>query len=136
MERSGGCRSLLRGEGLSDAQPSEGEFHGGHGGAEPLGGVAFLLRNRLPGFTLAASRGYVLGGVGGCGGCGGHMGARDLLEGWIECPAAQTGGARVGKSHWLVKVLKAYNGRSVTELTVEPLASQSRNQGTKISDEL
>jgi hypothetical protein len=52
MERSSGCRALLRGEGLSDTKPREGEFHGGHRGAEPLGGGAFLLRNGLLGFTM------------------------------------------------------------------------------------
>ena len=38
MERSGGCSSLLWGEGLTSAQPREGEFHSGHRGAESLGG--------------------------------------------------------------------------------------------------
>jgi len=68
MERSGRRRSLLRGEGLSDAQRREGEFHGGRRGAEMISGGVILLRDRLLGFTLAAARGYVLAGVGGCGG--------------------------------------------------------------------
>ena len=38
----------------------------------PVGGRAFLLRDGLLGFTLAATRRSVLAGVGGCGGCGGH----------------------------------------------------------------
>jgi hypothetical protein len=45
-ERSGCCSPLLRGEGLTDAQPSEGEFHGGRRGAESLGGGAFELGGR------------------------------------------------------------------------------------------
>ena len=36
MERSGCRRALFRGEGLSDAEPREGEPDGGHGGAEPV----------------------------------------------------------------------------------------------------
>jgi hypothetical protein len=52
IERSGGCRALRRGEGLSDPQPREGEPDGGHRGAESLGGGAFLLRNGLLGFTM------------------------------------------------------------------------------------
>ena len=38
MERSGRRRALFRGEGLSNAQPREGEFHGSHRGAEAIGG--------------------------------------------------------------------------------------------------
>ena len=49
MERSGGRRALLRGEGLPDAQPREGEFHGGHRGAESLGGVGRSLRGGIVG---------------------------------------------------------------------------------------
>jgi hypothetical protein len=56
MERSGGCRALLRGEGLTNAQPCEGEPDGGHRGAESLGGGPFLLRDRLLGLTLSAAR--------------------------------------------------------------------------------
>jgi len=47
MERSGGRRSLLRGEGLSDAEPREGGANGGHRGAESLGGGAFELGRRI-----------------------------------------------------------------------------------------
>ena len=43
VERLGRRRALLRGEGLPDAQPREGEFHGGHRGAESVGGGAFEL---------------------------------------------------------------------------------------------
>jgi hypothetical protein len=64
MERSGRRRALFGGEGLSDAQPCEGEANGGHRGAEPLGGGAFLLCDRLLGFTLSAVRRCVLAGVG------------------------------------------------------------------------
>jgi len=39
--------------------------------------------------------------------------------------AAQTGGGTAGKSHWLAKVLKAYDGRSAIEATVEPSAVAS-----------
>jgi hypothetical protein len=52
MERSSGCRALLRGEGLSNAEPREGEANGGHRGSESVGGGAFLLRNGLLGFTM------------------------------------------------------------------------------------
>jgi hypothetical protein len=50
------------------------------------------------------------------------LGARGLLEdGWMEGPAAKTAdrlaAARAGESHWLVKVLKAYDGRSAVEAT-------------------
>jgi hypothetical protein len=56
MEHSG-CRSaLLWGEGPSDAEPREGEFHGGHRGAEPVGGGAILPRYWLLGLTLSAAR--------------------------------------------------------------------------------
>jgi len=41
MERSGCRRWLLRGEGLSDAEPSEGEANGGNRGAVFAGGEAF-----------------------------------------------------------------------------------------------
>jgi len=41
------CRALLRGEGLTDAQPREGEFHGSHRGAEPVGGRASPVRDEL-----------------------------------------------------------------------------------------
>jgi len=63
MERSGGCRSLFRCEGLTDAQPREGEPDGGHGGAESLGGGAL----ELAGGVLAGVEGFG-------GGCNGHVG--------------------------------------------------------------
>jgi hypothetical protein len=87
MERSGGRRALLRGEGLSDTEPREGKFHGGHRGAESVGGGAFLLRDGLLGFTLLAARGCVLAGVGGCGGCGGH---------WVRGISLKMGGWKAG----------------------------------------
>ena len=70
MERSDCRRALLRGEGLTDAQPRKGEFHGSHCGAESLGSGAFLLRDGLLGFTLSAACGCVMAGVGVCGCCG------------------------------------------------------------------
>jgi len=73
MERSGGRRALLRGEGLSDAQPREGEFHGSHGGAESVGGGAFELRGRVGGGLGCGQAGGVLAGVVGCSREGGHM---------------------------------------------------------------
>ena len=56
MECPGGCRALLRGEGLPNAEPREREPAGGHHGAEPLGGGALLLRDWLLDFTLSATR--------------------------------------------------------------------------------
>ncbi len=44
--------------------------------------------------------------------------------------------AQAGKSHWLVTVLKAYDGRSATEATMEPPVTKSPNQGAKIPDDL
>jgi hypothetical protein len=75
MERPGCCRALLWGEGLTDAQPCEGEPDGGHRGAESLGGGTLLQRDGLLGLTLSASGGCVLAGVGGCGYCCGHTGS-------------------------------------------------------------
>ena len=73
MERSGGCRSLLRGEGLSDAEPREGEPDGGHCGAEPLGGIRVGLGGGIGGGLGCGPAGGVLAGVVGCGGgCCGH----------------------------------------------------------------
>ena len=72
MERSGCCRPLFRGEGLTDAQPSEGEPDGGHGGTESLGGVGGGLGDgTVVGLGCRPARG-VLAGVVGCGGCCGH----------------------------------------------------------------
>jgi hypothetical protein len=61
------------GEGLTDAQPCEREFYGGHRGAESLGSGAFLLRDGLLGLTLSATGGCLLAGVGGRGGCCCHV---------------------------------------------------------------
>jgi hypothetical protein len=52
MERSGCRRALLRGTGLSNAQPREGEPGGDKRSAESLGGISFRLRDRLLGFTM------------------------------------------------------------------------------------
>ncbi len=49
MERSGCCRALFRSEGLTDAQPCEGDANGGHCGAESLGGVGRSLRGGVGG---------------------------------------------------------------------------------------
>jgi SAM-dependent methyltransferase len=73
MERAGCCRALLRVKCLPDAKPCEGEFPGSYGGAEPVGAGAFLLLDRLPGFTLAAARRCVLAAVGGRRGCCCHV---------------------------------------------------------------
>jgi hypothetical protein len=56
MERSGCHRALLRGKGLSNAQPRDGEPDGDKRSAESLGGIAFRLRDRLLGFTMEAAR--------------------------------------------------------------------------------
>ena len=75
MERSGCCRALFGGEGLSDAQPREGEFHCGHRRAEPVGGGAFELGGRGVGGLGCRPAVGVLAGVVGCGGgCCGHVG--------------------------------------------------------------
>ena len=67
------------------------------------------------------------------------MGTCDLLEGWMEGPAAKTAdrlvAARIGKTLWLVTLLEAYGGRLAIEATVEPPATNSRNQQVKIPDE-
>jgi hypothetical protein len=111
MERSG-CRSLLLGgEGLSHPQPREGEFHGGHGGAEPLGGGAFLLRDWLVGFTLSAAGWGVLAGVGGCGGCGGPWVREICFKVGLRARPHRLVAAQAGNGHWLVTVVKAYDGR-------------------------
>lgn len=71
-ERLGCRRSLLRCEGLSDAQPGEGEPDGRHGRAESVGGGSLLLRDRLLGLTMLAARRSPLVSVVGSGGCCGH----------------------------------------------------------------
>jgi hypothetical protein len=72
MERSGRRRALLWGEGLSNAEPREGEFHGGHRGTESVGGGAFELGGRGVGRLGCRPAGCVLAGVVGCGGCCRH----------------------------------------------------------------
>ncbi len=67
------------------------------------------------------------------------IGTCDLLEGWMEGPAAKTAdrlvAARIGKTLWLVTLLEAYDGRSATGTTMEPPVTMSRNQVAKIPDE-
>ncbi len=43
--------------------------------------------------------------------------------------------ARAGKSHWLAKVLKAYDGRSAIEATVEPSTSKTGRSNSEMLDE-
>ena len=63
----------------------------------------------------------------------------NLLGACVESPTAKTAdrpvAARAWKSPWLVTVLEAYDGRLATEMTMEPPAAMSRNQGMKIPDE-
>jgi hypothetical protein len=136
MERSGCRRSLLRGEGLPDSQPREREFHGGHCGAESLGGRAFELAGRGVGWLGCGPAVCALAGVGGCGGCGGHC-VRGISLGvsGLRARPQRHGTARAGKSHWLVTILKAYDGRSAIEATVGPPSRDRGNQGAKIPDE-
>ena len=67
------------------------------------------------------------------------IGTWNLLEGWIEGPAAKTAdrpvAARAWENPWLVTVLEAYNGRLAIEATMEPPVTLSRNQGSEIPDE-
>ena len=42
---------------------------------------------------------------------------------------------RLEKTHWLLTVLKAYDGRSAIEVTGEPSVTKSWNQGARILDE-
>jgi hypothetical protein len=72
MKRPGCCRSLLRGQGLSDTEPREGEPDGGHGGTESLGGVGSGLGDGRVGWLGRGPVRGVLAGVVGCGGCCGH----------------------------------------------------------------
>jgi len=135
MKRSGCRRELLRGESLTDTLPCEGEFHGGHHGAESLGGVGGSLGCRgVGGLGCGPARG-VQAGRGFGGGCCGHWvrGISLGVVGWKARPQILVA-AQAGKSHWLVTVLEAYDGRSAIEATVEPSALLSRNQGTEIPD--
>ena len=67
------------------------------------------------------------------------IGTCDLLEGWMERPAAKTADRLVAalawKRPWLVTVLEAYGGRLAIEATMEPPVTESRNQGSKIPEE-
>ena len=67
------------------------------------------------------------------------MGTCDLLEGWMEGPAAKTAdrlvAARIGKTLWLVTLWGRWEARSAIEATVEPPATKGRNQEVKIPDE-
>ena len=63
MERSGRRRALLRGQGLTNPEPREGEPDDGHRGAESLGGVAFELGCWSIGGLGCGPAGYVLAGV-------------------------------------------------------------------------
>ncbi len=74
MKRSGGRCALFGGEGFTDTKPREGKFHGGHCGAESLGGVGGGLGDGIVGWLGCRPAGCVLAGVVGCGGCCGHIG--------------------------------------------------------------
>jgi hypothetical protein len=56
------------------------------------------------------------------------------VVGWKARPPRREA-ARAWKSHWLVMVLKAYDGRSAIEATGEPSGRDRRNQGAKIPEE-
>ena len=66
------------------------------------------------------------------------IGKCNLLEEWMEGPAAKTVdrlvAAQAWKSPWLVTVFGRWEARSAIEATMEPPASMSRNQGAKIPD--
>jgi hypothetical protein len=77
--------ALFRGEGLTDAQPREGEFRGSHCGAESLGGARGGLGGGIGGGLDCGPARGVLADVVGCGGCCGHRneGLReDGLRNW------------------------------------------------------
>jgi len=67
------------------------------------------------------------------------IGKRDLLDGWMEGPAAKTAdrpvAAQDGKSLWLVTVFGRWKARSAIEAIMEPPVTVSRSQGAKIPDE-
>jgi hypothetical protein len=126
---------LLRGQGLSDAQPRERQFHSGHRGAEPVGGVRGGLGDGIVvGLGCGSARG-VLAGVLGCGGCCGHWVRGISLESVLKARPRRLVAAQAWKSPWLVTVLKGYDGRSAIEVSVEPSPIISRNQGAEIPDE-
>jgi hypothetical protein len=66
------------------------------------------------------------------------IGTCDLLEDWMESPAAKTAdrpvAAQARKTPWMVTVFGRQEARSATEVTMEPPATMSRNQGAKIPD--
>jgi hypothetical protein len=85
MERSGSRSPLFGGEGLSHPQPREREFHGGHRGAESLGGVGRSLGCGGVGWLGCGPARCGLAGVGGCVGCGGHwVPVREIGLGSVE----------------------------------------------------
>jgi hypothetical protein len=124
MERSGCCRALLWGEGLTNAQPREGEPDGGHRGAESLGGVGGGLGDGLLLGWLWIELGWLLAGVVGSVVVAVDIGTWNLLGELDESPTAKTAdrlvAARAWKSPWLVTVLEAYGGRLAIEATMEP----------------
>ena len=67
------------------------------------------------------------------------IGTWNLLGESVEDPTATTTdrpvAARAWKSPWLVSLFGRWEARSATEATVEPSASECRNQGAKIPDE-
>jgi len=67
------------------------------------------------------------------------IGTWNLLEDWMEGPAAKTADRPVAalawKSAWLVTLLEAYDGRLVIEATMEPPVTVSRNQGLQTPEE-
>lgn len=56
------------------------------------------------------------------------------VVGWKARPQRH-GAARAGESHWLAEVFTAYDGRSATEVTVEPSTSERGRRGFKMLDE-
>jgi len=132
MERSGRCRALFGCEGLPDAQPREGEFHGGHRRAESVDGVwGGLGDGRVVGLGCA-SRGWVLAGCGFGGGCCGHSvrGISFGVVGWKARPRRLVA-ARAGKTPRLVTISERWEARSATEATVEPSVDQSGSRQPK-----
>lgn len=63
------------------------------------------------------------------------LGRPNCGPGLLAGIAAQTGGSTSGKSHCLATVLKAYDGRSAIEVTVEPSTCKTGESGSEILDE-
>jgi hypothetical protein len=67
------------------------------------------------------------------------IGTWNLLGESVEGPTTKTADRLVAalawKRPWLVTVLEAYGGRLAIEAIMEPPATVSRNQGSKIPDE-